>query len=283
MNDGRSTSAAMIESLVAGRFGCTGIPAPVLERIIGRPYITDITGRSRSCVFIFDDMVLKVQRRNEETDNEAAMLVWLRGKLSVPECLAYELKDGIAYTLETRMPGRMLCDGEIMQDPDRAVSIAAEGLKRLQAIDISGCPYTVSRLESRLKAARRRVEAGLVDMDDAEPETWKMFRGPEDLLRWLENSRPDEDLVMTHGDYCMPNIFTDGKETSGFIDLGKCGPADRWQDIAIGYRSLRDNFGGAYTGRAVRPGFRAEELTDLLGIRVDESKLKYYLLLDELF
>ena len=43
------------------------------------------------------------------------------------------------------------------------------------------------------------------------------------------------------------NIFVKENEISGFIDIGKMGPADRWQDIAIAIRSLKHNFDGKYT------------------------------------
>ena len=46
----------------------------------------------------------------------------------------------------------------------------------------------------------------------------------------------------------MPNVFADGDRISGFIDLGKAGKADRWQDLAICYRSLKHNFEGRYNG-----------------------------------
>ena len=60
-------------------------------------------------------------------------------------------------------------------------------------------------------------------------------------------NRPEEDIVLTHGDFCLPNVFVKDGAISGFIDLGKMGPADRWQDIAIAIRSLEHNFNGKYT------------------------------------
>lgn len=89
--------------------------------------------------------------------------------------------------------------------------------------------------------------------------------------------------MLTHGDYCLPNILTDGKKITGYIDLGKTGPADRWQDLALCMRSLRSNFNGRYNGGHAHKGYDDRMLTDALGIPVDEEKQRYYLLLDELF
>ena len=88
-------------------------------------------------------------------------------------------------------------------------------------------------------------------------------------------------MIFSHGDFCLPNIFLKEWDFSGFLDLGRSGAGDKWTDIAILWRSLRDNFGGHY-GEAVA-GFHPDELFDALGMEKDERKLKYYLLMDELF
>ena len=94
---------------------------------------------------------------------------------------------------------------------------------------------------------------------------------------------PPEDIVLTHGDYCLPNIFAKGDRISGFIDLGKAGPADRWQDIAIAVRSLDHNFDGRYFNGKPIFDFRPQMLLDALGVEMNEEKYRYYYLLDELF
>ncbi len=39
--------------------------------------------------------------------------------------------------------------------------------------------------------------------------------------------------MITHGDYCVPNIVFDRGRLSGFVDLGDLGVADRWHDLAV--------------------------------------------------
>ena len=97
----------------------------------------------------------------------------------------------------------------------------------------------------------------------------------------VEN-KPDEEFVFSHGDYCLPNIFIKGNSISGFIDLGRSGVADKYQDIALCYRSLQHNYNGKYGGKVYK-NFNAELLFDELGILSDWDKIKYYTLLDELF
>lgn len=96
------------------------------------------------------------------------------------------------------------------------------------------------------------------------------------------DNRPDEDLVFSHGYFCLPNIFLKDDKVSGFIDLGNMGIADRYQDIALCYRSLNNNLAGAYGGK-VYGKIDDNLLFDCLGITPDYEKIRYYILLDELF
>lgn len=248
-------------------------------------YEKNEVGMSQSSVFVFESYVLKVQQATPETENEYRILKWLSGKIPAPAILEYAVQDGMAYTLMTKAAGKMLCDEELMRNPERLVRLIAQALKTLWSVDVSNCPYTFSRLSERLKAARENIIKGEVDLDNAEPETFGQngFANPWELLRWLEQNQPEEDLVLTHGDLCLPNVFADGEQVTAFIDNGKMGPADRWQDLAIVLRSLRHNFDGKYTGGVPYKGYDDNMLLAKLGMKLDEKKYRYYLLLDELF
>ena len=80
----------------------------------------------------------------------------------------------------------------------------------------------------------------------------------------------------------MPNIFIQDGKLRSLIDLGRAGIADKYQDIALCYRSLSHNFSGKYA-EVSYPDFDAMALFEALGIEPDMKKLKYYILLDELF
>ena len=262
-----------------------GIPGEI-QRIIGKEtYSLDKVGMSGSEVRIYDNHVLKIEPQNEETDNAYAITKWLNHQLPVPTILAYCVKNDMAYTLMSKVGGKMLCAGEYLKDPEQLIKIAAQGLKCLWEIDVTERAYQSSRLMKRLEAAEYNVMHGLVDLDNVEPETFgpNGFRNPEELLKWLKNNRPDEDIVFTHGDYCLPNIFVTGSKINGFIDIGKMGPADRWQDVAIAIRSLTANFAGRYSDGKKICDFNPQMFLDELGIDYNGEKYRYYLLLDELF
>ncbi len=261
------------------------IPEKIRKLTQDRAFRTDHTGMSDSKILLYDDMVLKVQAadRMGEAANECRMMRWLQGKLPVPEVLACEEEDGKNWLLMTRLPGKMLCDESYMKNPELLVCILAESLQMLWRVDISDCPC-VNDLDRKLQMARYNVENGLVDMDNVEPETFGEggFQSPEHLLEWLEENRPTEEIVLSHGDFCLPNIFAEKEKPGGFIDLGKTGTADKWMDIALAFRSLSHNYSGRYGGK-VYEGFRAERLFEQLGMEPDYERLKYYILLDELF
>lgn len=257
-----------------------------IQKIVGtKPYELNDVGMSDSEVRIYDEYVLKIQPRSHETDNEYAMTKWIGKQIRIPEIFVYSVINDIAYTLMSKVDGQMLCEDSYLQHPEKLIKIAADGLKQLWQIDIKGCPYNTSRLSERLKAAEYNVRNGLVDVEDAEPETFgpNGFANPEELLKWLQNNRPEEDIVLSHGDYCLPNIFVKENEIKGFIDLGKMGPADRWQDIAIAIRSLQHNFDGTYTDGKKLLDFEPQMLLKELGVEFDSHKYRYYILLDELF
>ena len=257
-------------------------PPELAARTAGKAFTLDRTGLSGSTVAIYEDFVLKSEPVSGESEDHLAMLRWLEGKAPAPRVLATVVRDGFRWTLMTKLGGEMACADACRADPHRLVRVLAEAMKGLWTVDLTGCPVDQTP-GSKLARARAIVEEGRVDMDLVDPETFgeNGFPSPAALLAWLEENAPACEPVLTHGDFCLPNLFLKDWEFSGFLDLGRSGAGDKWTDIAICWRSLRDNFGGHY-GEAV-PGFHPDELFEALGIEKDEQRLKYYLLMDELF
>ena len=259
------------------------LPEKIKTLIGDRTYTLDEIGMSDSQVLLFEDMVLKIRPEDAEAQTELEMMRWMRSRLPVPEILCHAVEDGRSFLLMSRISGKMTCDLSLINDPEQLIDVLCEGLKMLWNADISDCPVDAS-LDHHLTAAEHNVRNGLVDTDDAEPETFgeNGFKAPEELLEWLKMNRPKEDLVLSHGDYCLPNIFADEKGITGFIDLGRAGVADRYRDIAICYRSLTSNLHGSYGGHPPVE-FDPNVLFERLNIKPDWDKIRYYILMDELF
>ena len=257
-------------------------PPQIARLTENQDFVMDTTGLSGASIGLYADMVLKSEPVSEESEHHCAMLRWLDGRIPAPRLLECVDANGCRWSLMTRIRGDMACSDENRRDPHALVRELASAMKRLWAADLSGCPVDQSP-DAKLSRAERIVEMGQVDMELVDPDTFGEggFPSPAALLYWLRENKPPYEPVLTHGDFCLPNIFLQDGKFSGFLDLGRSGAGDKWTDIAILWRSLRDNFGGHY-GEAVS-GFHPDELFEALGIEKDETRLKYYLLMDELF
>lgn len=258
-------------------------PQRIADKINGQKCVADTVGESDSAVFVFEDAVLKIEKTGENANRESEALRWLNHRLPVPRIIEFVQENGLNYLLMSKLSGTMACDA-VPAHIDDTVTALADGLKKLWRIDVSTCPLD-STLDRRLAQAKYNIENNLVDMDDFEPDTIgpNGFSDVHALYAFLANNRPHEDLVFTHGDYCLPNLFIEKDKTVGFLDLGKAGIADRWQDIALCVRSLQYNM-CEVCGMPYADFLKAKkDLYARLNITENAEKLRYYILLDELF
>ena len=257
------------------------LPASIAAILGGRTGVMDGLGKSRAQVLLFDDYVLKIRPADSWDTVDVQILQWFAGKAPVPQVAAHEIRDGLDWLLMTRIHGKELCKPEIMNRPVLLLDCMAEALHALWSIPVTGCPFEKT-VADNLSHAEAAILAGRFDPSDCEPETFGPggFENPKALLDWLKNNLPQQDRVVTHGDFCLPNLFTDGSKFTGFIDVGSAGAADRWMDLALGWRSLKHNSDGHY-GK-VYPYIHPDDLFRAAGVPKDEEKLRYYILLDEL-
>jgi len=253
------------------------LPSQIKRHLTSMKYDQIKVGCSSANVYRYSNgrnvLYLKISKADDEIRREHDLLVWLSGKLPVPEVKCWHEQDGFAYLLMTEVPGKMSCDGL----NENTVKLLAKGLKMLWAVDITACPFD-STLENKLAGALYNIENGLVDMDDFENNN--TFKTPMELYRWLVVNKPPEELCFTHGDYCLPNVLIDNGAVTGFIDVGRGGIADKWQDIALCVRSLGYNLGDIAQAEKDK---HFAWLFSHLGIPSDWVKADYYILLDELF
>ncbi len=205
-----------------------------------------------------------------ELPGEVARLRWLATQgVPSPELLDATTHAGNEFLLMTALPGRDMASTPELA-PTQIVVLAADALRALHAFDPATCPFD-HRLAVRVPLARARLDAGLVDPADFDDAS----APPEVRFAELLAARPaDEDLVVTHGDACFPNFMVENGRFTGFVDCGRLGVADRYQDIALACRSLEFNFGKSL----------AEAFLARYGIaEPDRDKLAFYRLLDEFF
>ena len=263
------------------------LPAELAARLSGYTDSKNRIGRSSAGVYCYecegDALYLKISEISDEVHRERDLLTWMNGKVPVPDLICYIEQDGYAFLLMSKADGFMACDCPADADGDQAkvhepieqtIKLLAEALLMLQSVDISECAFE-NTLDQKLKSALYNIENNLVDMDDF--EDGNDWNSPMELYHWLVENRPPEDLYFTHGDFCLPNIFIDGNEVTGFIDVGRGGVADKWQDIALCVRSLEYNL------RHNKKYPCADLLFSHLGIQPNDEKIRYYILLDELF
>lgn len=258
------------------------IPASI-KRLIGyQKGQLDSIGCSDAQVLMFEDKVLKIQPDCNISANEYYMMRWLKGKLPVPDIIAAEHVDGIRYLLMSRIQGKYLCDSAILDDQIRLAELVAEGLRMLWSVNISDCP-TIRTLDEKFKEIEEGLRSGWITREQAgQPETYGPdgFDSPAHLFDWLIKHRPEEEPVLSHGDYCLPNLFAGSIGMTGFIDLGFAGVADKWVDIEKVLWSMWANSTGQFGGK--KREFNRQLLFDALEMKPDEEKLRYYGLLNEL-
>lgn len=258
-----------------------GLPAPI-RALLSRGSSHHVTiGKSGHVVYRVHaqdgrSYFLKIAPRDEQGELEAEFqrLRWLRGRLPVAETCALDRDEHRAYLVQSAVSGIMACDATFAVDVPMLARLLGEGLRQVHSVSVAECPFD-ERLDCKIALAWERVQAGLVD--EADFDVGRRGMSASTLFAELMGTRPrDEELVFTHGDYCLPNVLIDrvAGRVSGFVDLARAGVADRYQDLALAARSLAYNF-----GRGWEP-----YLWEGYGIvGPDPAKLAFYQLLDEFF
>jgi kanamycin kinase len=199
---------------------------------------------------------------------EAARLRWARRNgLPVPAVVVVGAAGPAEWLLTEALPGRTAIDPGLTADPAALVRMLADGLRRFHQAPAGDCPFPFG-IDVALAQVARRVRAGLITAEDMHPEHAHL--SPAVALAELERLRPDgEDLVVCHGDYCLPNVLISAGQATGFVDLGELGLADRWWDLAVGSWSATWNLG---------PGWEDEFLAGY-GVARDDRRMAFYRLL----
>ncbi len=252
------------------------IPLNIKKYIENHTYRLDNIGMESSQVFIYDhlNLVLKVNQNMNDYLSELEMMKWLDGKLLVPKVIEYGESNDLYYLLMTKIDGLMSLDEGLIRNPEALIDTLVDGIKSFWKLPVDQCPID-NRIQNKLKIAKYNIENNLVDIKDWDDEIIQgRFHTPMELYDYLLINQMEEELVVSHGDFCLPNIFIKDQKINGFIDLSRAGVADIYQDISLLIRSFNFN---------AKSNDYKKTIINKLGIKFDVKKCDYYLLLDELF
>ena len=213
---------------------------------------------------------LKMAKRGPLT-KEYKALTWLDGKLNVPKVMLFDDTTDIEYLITEAIPGEMLCSDNLLKDKDRVIEIIADAFHQLYKVDITNCPFHVTQ-KDRLKGIEQNVKNHLITYENLDEDVKKQFSSLEEILNYLKENQFEEELCFSHGDISLQNIFSYNNHFSGFIDIGECGIADKWFDLAICEKSIIRNLGEEYV----------DKFYQALHMVPEKKKTAYYLLLMEL-
>jgi kanamycin kinase/aminoglycoside 3'-phosphotransferase-2 len=254
------------------------LPEAVTRAISGYTWRQNNIGLSPARVFRLDaanrkSLYLKISPRTlaHSLLQEKIKLEWLDKRLPAPEVLLFHVDENADYLLLSAISGTDASDDSLKDDIPRLIEQLTVGLKTIHALPIENCPFD-ERNASKIELIEKLVESNSVDEDDF--DDIHLGKTAAELFRKvLDAPSFDEDLVFTHGDYCVPNVILDNRRLNGFVDWGNAGIADRFQDLALLSRSIIANFGKAYE----------KTVFEAYGIAPDWEKIHFYRLLDEFF
>ncbi|MBV7482742.1 APH(3')-II family aminoglycoside O-phosphotransferase [Bordetella sp. BOR01] len=253
-------------------------PAAWHARLASYGWTAQTIGRSGAAVFRLTapgrpDLFIKIEPRGplDELRGEAQRLRWLAAHgQPCPQVMGQARTHSHDWLFMRAIPGLDLASSPALP-PARVVAIAASALRALHGLDVADCPFD-HRAAIRIEHARQRVQAGRVDAGDFDAE--RLGQSAAQAFAALQEQRPaHEDLVVTHGDACLPNLMANDSGFTGFVDCGRLGVADRHQDLALAAWSIQYNLGADWV-----PAF-----LDAYGGNIDPARLAFYRLLDEFF
>ena len=228
------------------------IPDELQPQLRGYTFRLDAVGKSGNSVYVLDaichpPLIAKVFERvaSDAASREAARLSWLRQVgMPAPQALSVTNTATHIWLLTECLPGSNAAIS--LDEPAIKIGLVAEALARLHALPVASCPFDET-LSVKLARAAANVRDGVVDELDFDQEHLGLTA--QQLFEELKALQPgSEDLVVTHGDASLPNFMLGDGHFAGFVDCGKLGRSDRYQDLAICCRSIRFNLGPEWVG-----------------------------------
>ncbi len=185
--------------------------------------------------------------RRGELAGERDRLIWLKGRgVACPEVINWQEEQEGACLVITAIPGVPAAD---LSGADllKAWPSMGQQLGAVHSLSVDQCPFErrLSRMFGRAVdvVSRNAVNPDfLPDEDKSTPQLDLLARVERELPVRLDQERTD--MVVCHGDPCMPNFMVDPKtlQCTGLIDLGRLGTADRYADLALMIANAEENW-----------------------------------------
>ena len=229
------------------------LPEPVQFHLMG--YTSDGDNlKTESCADVHlythpkkPSLFLKVRNTRlvpQESDlrTEKIAMSWLQGKLNVPSVVCFHEECEIQYLVMTQIAGVSGIHQSAVNDIPTLIREFAFGLRQIHSISMDSCPLDW-RMERYFSWWEGLIEMGAIHSQIPTGKTRTFLR---DELCSMKSGLPEEDLVFTHGDYCLPNILIHDGRLSGIIDWGYAGVGDRYRDFVAAYYTIRRNLGAEW-------------------------------------
>ncbi len=224
------------------------IPKDLEKQLIGYDWHKVNIGWSRSKIYKLtrknkSTLFLKINRYSGDLffNHEYDMLSWLKGKVSVPDIIYHSKNSDNEFLLLTEILGEVSYEVFSRSDIEANLKILAKGLQIFHTLPLGNCPNKID-LDTMIQHAKERLEQGKINSKNFDVR-WK-HKTPYELFEDVKRLIPRRiEKVVTHGDYCLPNVMIHEGELSGFVDLGCAGINDRYYDLAAITWSISYNFG----------------------------------------
>lgn len=216
----------------------------------------------------------------EKLDDEIVRTAWMaRFGLGTPRVLEFESREGPSqWMVSSHLPGTPAHDPDVARTHPGLVESLAEAARTIHASQVGGVVIREGLAEN-LERARKRVAAGLVrrSWQGSRYEGTDPARALAEVELRVERAGPLPEVV-THGDFCLPNVLFTGDLGWGLVDLGQAGVSDPHRDLASMVGSLLSHL-NPHFGQA-----DADRFLDAYGRdRVDPGLLSLHFGVDDFF
>ncbi len=202
-------------------------------------------GRSDASVYILifekRKYVLKAQQVKEQKSLHKLknILLKLQTKLPVNKVIKYVQTQNQEFLLTDYIEGEPIFLYGEKKDGKNVGIILGKTLKMIHNTDFSDFEVN-NEFENRIAKVKK-----LILENEFRPAIIKETFGDKstlEIIDYINSLIPQKwDLVLTHGDFCLPNILIKNNKLSGIIDLIDCRICDRAYDIYYALWSLNYN------------------------------------------